>query len=77
MCLKSKTDFTRVHNAVRVNGTLEINSSNEFRVLVNDGTYAYFDSSECIQITVHDERFRDGSKAVIRIIPNDFDEAVD
>ena len=58
--------------AISVSGILEIHPDyqNNYRVLINKGTYSYFDTEDVDSITYKDTGFKDGSKLVIRLSIN-------
>lgn len=61
--ITNRTDFN--YPSICVAGMLE--GKNSFRVLINDGNYAYFQPADVDTIGVKAGGFKDGSAAVIRL----------
>jgi hypothetical protein len=62
-------DRSTFNASISITGKLEQKGVNNFRVLVNEGTYTYFtdDDVERIVKRPDGDKFKDGSVAVIRI----------
>lgn len=66
---EARKDFD---TAICVNGKLEQHGAQreKFRVVVTDGTYTYFTTSDVVRVINHPLTFKDGSRAVVKIAFN-------
>lgn len=54
------------HTCICISGELQYSRDRDsWRVLVNEGTYSYFQTNDVDYICEHPEKFRDGNKACI------------
>lgn len=62
------TDRNDFETAICCNGKLEKKSGHsDYRVVFNDGCYAYFKPQNVVEIVKHPNQFKDGAVAVIKI----------
>ena len=66
----SSNERNSFSTSLSVNGCLEKNADrNQYRILVSEGTYAYFSSNDVQSCSKYggDKKFKDGAEAVIKL----------